>query len=153
MQYQTLAMYGQRGIMRTIRLGFVLSAVAALSLGIYSNAVPAYMVAAFLGIVVMGTWQHTKMWELAASAAEASLPPQKGTVLITVRRWSDSDIYSATVHTASAERWQFDFAAPHWKPTQGTFDATIYFVQGVSWPCLVETELGIVIPKRSPSPA
>jgi hypothetical protein len=151
-QYQALAMYGQNRTMRAVRMGLLLSAFAAFTFGLYFGAVPAYIIAAFFGVVALGTWEHTKMLELAARAAEASLPPQSGTILIAVRRPLDTDVYSAEVHSSLAGIWHFDFAAPNWKPAEGTFDATVYFVEGVSWPCLVVTEHGLVIPKQYPLP-
>jgi hypothetical protein len=73
-----------------------------------------------------------------------------GTVQITLAQWTDSVSYHAINQGFLSNNWRFEFIPLGWRPQEGDYEATLFTVQGVEWPALVQVEQGILIPRSKP---
>jgi hypothetical protein len=73
-----------------------------------------------------------------------------GTVQITLTQWTDSVSYHAIIQGFLSNNWRFEFMPLGWGPQEGNYEATLFAVQGVEWPALVQVEQGILFPRSKP---
>jgi hypothetical protein len=129
-----------------IRGAYFLLAIL-LALGIYSKLPPYFMIAAFVGIVIYAAYRTTPQIK---NAVRALTEGHKKTGRVRLQAVYDSNVFTATLINTPDRKWQFKFVPTGWKPSEGEFSVTIYYLPDVAWPVLVETEQGIMVPRETP---
>lgn len=147
-QKRTLERIGRRGFVARFR--WTLAALAAgLGLaGLWTGHPVAWMGCAFTSLVAWSAWQASPQL-VRARKALAEGRPERGTVGISLQRWSDSDSWQATLPGG----WQCTFIPQGWTPQEGTFEADLYRLPEVPWPVLAITATGLVVPREQPRPS
>lgn len=129
-----------------IRGAYLLLAVL-LALGIYTRLPPYLMIAAFVGVFIYAAYSRTPHIK---NAVRALTEGHKKTGQVRLQAIYDSDAFTVTLINTSDSNWQYSFVPTGWKPSEGEFPATIYYLPDVAWPVLVETDQGIMVPRETP---
>ncbi|MDD2685492.1 MAG: hypothetical protein PHY62_04985 [Gallionella sp.] len=130
--------------------GLVVLTLAFLVFGYQSGYEALFVLGAFVGFAAVASRKVAPHWRNAIQATRAGTR-LKGVVTILITRDPTSfDDYVATVEDESKNTWRFQFSPHYWEPTEGTYSAETYYVQGVEWPVLLLTEGGIVFPAFIP---
>ena len=109
-----------------------------------------FVISAFSGLFAVAAREVAPHWRNAVTAIQNGIR-SNGSVLIAITRDpTEFDRHVATVRDESKYAWQFQFTPNDWEPSEGEFDAEIYYVRGVEWPALLVTPNGIFFPAFTP---
>jgi len=107
------------------------------------------MLAAFFGLVALGSRESGPLLETAIQAYETVEPVAKE-VTILIESDGDSDRYYATVIADKEAAWRYEFIPQGWNPVAGTHAALIWTLPSSTSPNLISVPEGIMIPRYKP---
>ncbi len=148
-QVARLRRMGNDALLNLLRSALVLGASLSAVAGYQYNHPAGYMVALFLAMIAVSAIKSAPHIKHAVLATQRGMP-SRGTLVITITAWSDSESYQATVTDRLGHIWEFEFIPQEWKPGAGQTEATIYTIPSVTWPVLVSTEQGVLFPRYQP---
>jgi hypothetical protein len=148
-QMQVLRQMGSGSMINGLFRGSAALSALCLAAGIHTSWPPCYMVAAFLAVIAVASYQTGPHIRRAVRALDSSLRSDV-VVTINIESWSDSDAFYAIVPIASSCTWRMEFIPQGWQPRPGPMKAVAHFLPDVAWPALLVANEGIIYPRYAP---
>jgi hypothetical protein len=148
-QIEALRKMVSRGVTVWVIRAAVALAIGLAIAGLLTRHPIYFMLCAFATLLAFSTRQTAPHILNAVKALDCGVE-KKGSVRITFTEWSDSRHYDATIQISDLDKWHFEFIPLGWQPHEGTHEATVFALQGVEWPALVQVEQGFIYPRYNP---
>jgi len=137
------------GVARQLHVYLVAGAILLVILSIALWHPIPLMLAAFIGLVALGSRESGPLLEAAIQAYETA-SPVSCEVSISIESNTDSDSYYAIVSRNEGSVWRYEFIPQGWKPVAGTYAAVVWSLPSDPSPNLSAVNEGIMIPRYKP---
>ena len=137
------------GHMQWLKWTSIVLCVVLAAVGLYTGK-PSYFMFMILPVLIACSAHQVRPHIRAASKAIHRGKQSEGLVEIEIEHSSDSETFRATVGSDSSRQWRFEFIPIGWTPVAGQTPATLYSLQDLKWPALIEVQDGVMYPRYTP---